>query len=77
MKQIFEHSKSFWVRYSDYAIVEDNNGIKYLKAAENARPDLYDPIDSLEEIVVKAIREGIWVSRPYDSNSYHTKISIK
>ena len=28
MKQIFEHSKSFWVRYSDYAIVEDNNGIK-------------------------------------------------
>ena len=58
MKQIFEHSKSFWVRYSDYAIVEDNNGIKYLKAAENARPDLYDPIDSLEEIVVKALNVG-------------------
>ena len=58
MKQIFEHSKSFWVRYSDYVIVEDNNGIKYLKAAENARPDLYDPIDSLEEIVVKALNVG-------------------
>ena len=72
MKQIFEHSKSFWVRYSDYAIVEDSNGIKYLKATEDAKPDIYDPTDSLEEIVVKALNVGrvcMGIDRPEEEKN--------
>ena len=58
MKRFFENSKSFWVRYSDYAIREDENGIKYLQAGKNAVPDPYDPTTEFETIVVEALNVG-------------------
>ena len=30
MKQLFENSKSFWVRYSDYVITDAQDGTKYM-----------------------------------------------
>ena len=58
MKRFFENSKSFWVKYSDYAIREDDNGIRYLRAAEGAVPEPYDPTDGFENIVVDALNVG-------------------
>lgn len=58
MKRFFENSKSFWVRYSDYVIREDDNGVKHLQAGDGAVPELYDPTDILENIVVDALNVG-------------------
>lgn len=44
MNRLFEHSRSFWVKYSDYAIKETSDGKKYLQAAPAARPEPYDPM---------------------------------
>ena len=58
MKRFFEKSKSFWVRYNEYVIVEDADGIRYLKAAPEAMPDPYDPTDVFEDMVVDALNVG-------------------
>ena len=58
MNRFFENSKSFWVRYSDYVIREDNNGIKYLQAGDDAVPEPYDPTDMFEDMIVDALNTG-------------------
>jgi hypothetical protein len=58
MKRFFENSKSFWVRYNDYVIREDGNGVKYLQAGDGAVPEPYDPTDILENLVVDALNVG-------------------
>ena len=58
MNKLFEHSKSFWVKYSDYVIKESSDGRKYLQAASEAEPKLYDPIDNFENITLDAVNIG-------------------
>ena len=58
MNRLFEHSRSFWVKYSDYVIKEAPNGEKYLQAAPTAKPEPYDPIDDFENIALDAVNVG-------------------
>ena len=58
MNRLFEYSNTFWVKYSDYVIRENSDGIKYLQAAPKAMPQPYDPIDNFENIVVDAVNVG-------------------
>lgn len=58
MNRLFEHSRSFWVKYSDYVIKETSDGKKHLQAAPAARPEPYDPIDDIENIALDAVNVG-------------------
>lgn len=38
MKNIFENTKSIWVKYSDYEIKKSDNGVDYITPTSNATP---------------------------------------
>lgn len=38
MKNIFENTKSIWVKYSDYEIKKADNGVDYITPTSNATP---------------------------------------
>lgn len=44
MKQLFERVSSYWVRYDKYVIRTDARGTKYITAAADAKPDIFDPL---------------------------------
>ena len=44
MKQLFERVSSYWVHYDKYEIHTDANSVKYVTAAVDARPDIFDPL---------------------------------
>ena len=58
MNNIFEHSNSTWVRYSDYELKKDKNDILYVVPAKDAVPELYNPIKDAEQLVIDAINIG-------------------
>ena len=58
MKDIFEHAKSNWVRYSKYELKE-KDGILYIKPTDDAMPDIYNILKHKEDIVVEALNIGL------------------
>ena len=58
MKDIFEHAKSNWVRYSKYELKE-KDGILYIKPTDDAKPDIYNILKHKEDIVVEALNIGL------------------
>ena len=58
MNNIFEHSNSTWVRYSDYELKKDKNDIVYVVPKKDAVPELYNPIKDAEQLVIDAINIG-------------------
>ena len=58
MKDIFEHAKSNWVRYSEYELKE-KDGILYIKPTDDAMPDIYNILKHKEDIVVEALNIGL------------------
>ena len=58
MNRLFEYANSIWVRYSDYVITENLDGIKYLQPAHNAMPQPYDPVEEFENIALDAVNVG-------------------
>ena len=58
MKNIFENTKSIWVKYSDYEIKKADNGVDYITPTSNATPIMYKPFDVSEQLVVGAINIG-------------------
>ena len=58
MKQLFERVSSYWVRYDKYEIRTDAKGAKYVTAAANARPDIFDPLEDAQTMVLEALNVG-------------------
>ena len=58
MKNIFENTKSIWVKYSDYELKKADNGIVYITPTSKATPIMYKPFDVSEQLVVGAINIG-------------------
>jgi len=58
MKQLFERVSSCWVRYDKYVIRTDAKGTKYITAAADAKPDIFDPLDDAQAMVLEALNVG-------------------
>lgn len=58
MRNFFEHSKSNWVKYSEYELKE-KDGILYIKPTDDATPNIYNIIEKKEDIVVDALNVGL------------------
>ena len=58
MKNFFEHSKSNWVKYSEYELKE-KDGILYIKPTDDAMPNIYNIMKNKEDIVVDALNVGL------------------
>ena len=63
MKNIFEHSNSSWVRYSDYEWRKAPDGYLYLLPTSDAVPDIYDPMEDAETLVLTAMNIGLMLMR--------------
>ena len=58
MKNLFEHTSSTWVRYSEYEWKETEDGTLYLTPTATAQPSIYDPLTEYQRIVLDAIDIG-------------------
>ena len=58
MKQLFERVSSYWVRYDKYEIRTDSKGTKYITAAVDAKPDIFDPLTDAQTMVLEALNVG-------------------
>ena len=58
MKQLFERVSSYWVRYDKYEIRTDAKGVKYITATADARPDIFDPLEDAQSMVLEALNVG-------------------
>ena len=58
MKQLFERTSSYWVRYDKYVIRKDAKGTKYVTAAPDARPQIIDPLEDAQTMVLDALNAG-------------------
>lgn len=57
MSKLFQHTNAYWVRYSQYEITQDADGILYVVVSENAQPAVYDPMKE-ETLVIDALNVG-------------------
>ena len=58
MKQLFERTSSCWVRYDKYVIRKDAKGVKYITAAPDAKPQIIDPLEDAQTMVLDALNAG-------------------
>ena len=58
MKKLFERVSSYWVRYDKYEIRTDAKGTKYITAAADAKPDIFDPLGDAQTMVLEALNVG-------------------
>lgn len=58
MKKLFERVSSYWVRYDKYEIRTDAKGVKYITAAADAKPDIFDPLENAQTMVLEALNVG-------------------
>lgn len=58
MTNLFEYASSHWVRYSGYEWKESKDGTLYLTPVPDAKPEIYDPLEEYETIVLAALNIG-------------------
>lgn len=58
MKNLFERTNSYWVKYDRYEYKEKNN-ILYITPADGAEPKVYDPLKDANSMVVDALNIGM------------------
>ena len=59
MNSIFEKSSSRWVRYDQYELKEAEDGKVYMTPAQKAKPQVYDPLEHAEGMVLDALNVGL------------------
>ena len=59
MKNIFERASSYWVRYDRYELKEGTDGVLYVTAASDATPEVYNPLENPEQLVLDALNVGL------------------
>lgn len=66
MNNIFKNSSSHWVRYNRYELKEAADGNLYATPAENAVPEVYDPLEDADIIVLDALNVGLLMMKRAD-----------
>ena len=56
---LFKKTSSHWVRYDKYEWKENDKGVLYITPAENAKPNLHNPLTDSNEMVLHAINTGV------------------
>ncbi len=56
---LFKKASSHWVRYDSYEWKKDDKGVLYITPAENAKPELYNPLKDSDKMVLHAINTGV------------------
>lgn len=62
MNKLFEHTASSWVRYKNYEWRE-KNGKLYLMPRKTAMPEIYDPMQCADDLVINALDIGLMIFR--------------
>lgn len=58
LREFFEKTSSDWVRYSKYEI-KKKDGQEYITPAADSKIELFNPLDSAEDLVVNALNVGM------------------
>ena len=75
MRNFFEHSKSNWVKYSEYELKE-KDGILYIKPTDDAMPNIYNIIGNKEDIVVDALNVGLLCMSKYKEKEAEQQAAV-
>ena len=59
MKNLFEQSRSYWVRYDHYELKTAEDGKRYITPGKSAKPDVYNPLKEVPNIVLDALNVGM------------------
>ena len=59
MKHLFEKLSSNWVKYSEYAFCETQDGELFIAPAPDAEPIIIDPLEDAEQMVLDALNVGM------------------
>ena len=59
MENIFKRTSSHWVKYSDYDLVQSDDGTLYVMPADNATVKIFDPLENSEQMVIDALNVGL------------------
>ena len=59
MKNIFENSRSCWVRYDRFELKTEPDGKRYIMPGKNAKPSVYNPLKEAPGIVLDALNVGM------------------
>ena len=59
MKNLFEQSRSYWVRYDHYELKTAEDGKRYITPGKSAKPDVYNPLKEVPGIVLDALNVGM------------------
>ena len=59
MKNLFEQSRSHWVRYDCYELKTAADGRRYITPRKDAKPDVYNPLKEAPNIVLDALNVGM------------------
>ena len=59
MKNLFEQSRSHWVRYDRYELKTTADGRRYITPGKDAKPDVYNPLKEAPNIVLDALNVGM------------------
>ncbi|MDO5425203.1 MAG: hypothetical protein Q4F41_15890 [Eubacteriales bacterium] len=59
MKNVFEQSPSHWVRYDRYELKTAADGKRYITPGKDAKPDVYNPLKEVTDIVLDALNVGM------------------
>ena len=59
MLNLFERSRSHWVRYDHYELKTAEDGKRYITPGKSAKPDVYNPLKEVPNIVLDALNVGM------------------
>ncbi len=59
MESIFKKASSSWVKYSEYILAEDDNGVWYVMPAPDAKVKIYNILENYETMVIDALNVGL------------------
>ena len=59
MKNLFEQSRSHWVRYDYYELKTAKDGKRYITPSKDAKPEVYNPLKEVPGIVLDALNVGM------------------
>ena len=59
MNNLFEQSRSHWVRYDRYELKTTADARRYITPGKDAKPDVYNPLKEVPNIVLDALNVGM------------------
>lgn len=68
MKNLFGHTSAPWVKYSSYEYHTANDGTLYIVVSENAKPQMYRPMQDANALVLDAVNIGLMAMHKADND---------